>query len=267
MTDKEKKKKENYPDGEGGKMSFTAHLEELRWRLVRCFIAVGVGFGFCYYYSKPLFRIMMYPLLSAMPEGKQQLIYTGLPEAFLTYLKVGLWGGLILAMPYIFYQLWCFVAPGLYKKEKSYLVPFVFFASLLFVLGGLFGYLVVFPFGFKFFLGFSDETIQALPAIKEYFSLSMKLLFGFGLVFELPLVMVFLAKMGLVNAAKLAKGRKWAILIIFIVAAILTPPDVLSQILMAMPLLVLYEVSIILVRLMVRPREKAAAIEEGSSTG
>ena len=233
-------------DVESVKMPFTAHLEELRRRLIYCIIAVGVGFGACYYFSKQIFEIMMLPLLQALPEG-EKLIYTGLPEAFFTYLKVGLYGGIILAIPVISYQLWGFVAPGLYKHEKKYFIPFVIISSILFVVGGFFGYFVVFPFGFQFFVGFADENLRAMPAVKEYFSLAIKLLFGFGIVFELPLVMVFLGKMGLVNHKKLAKGRKYAVLAVVVVAAILTPPDVISQVLMAIPLLILYEISILLV--------------------
>src|SRR3989339_872598 len=130
MAKKEKESPKETPakeTGESGRMPFTAHLEELRWRLVRGMIAIAIGFGICYYYSKPLFRLMMVPLLNAMPEGNKQLIYTGLPEAFFTYMKVGFWGGMILVMPYLLYQSWGFVAPGLYKNEKGALTPFVFF--------------------------------------------------------------------------------------------------------------------------------------------
>ncbi len=151
-----------------------------------------------------------------------------------------------------------FVAPGLYRKERKYAIPFVIWSCLLFLVGAVFGYLVVFPFGFKFFLKFSDETIRALPAMAQYFSFSLKLLFGFGLIFELPVIMVFLARMGLVNAKFLGKQRKYAFLLIFVVGAILTPPDIISQVFMAGPLIVLYEVSIVLVRLIQRKKEKTA---------
>lgn len=270
MTDQITDNNDNHEipeEGAGGKMPFTAHLEELRKRLIVCIIAIAAGFGVCYYFSKPIFKIMMLPLLEAMPEG-EQLIYTGLPEAFFTYLKVGFWGGVILALPVISHQIWGFVAPGLYRKEKRYLIPFVIFSTVLFLLGGFFGYFVVFPFGFKFFLGFSDETIRALPAIKEYFSLALKLLFGFGIVFQLPLIMVFLGKMGFVNAPMLARGRKFALMLVFVVAAILTPPDVISQVLMAFPLMFLYEISIILVRIMGKKKEEAseAMKDEGFET-
>lgn len=229
-------------------MSLTAHLSELRRRLIICFIAVGIGFGVCYYYSKPLFKVIMLPLLDILPKG-DTLIYTSLPEAFFTYLKVGFWGGVVLAVPVIAHQLWCFLAPGLYRHERRYLIPFMFFATVLFGAGCLFGYFVVFPFGFKFFLGFADESIRAMPAVKQYFSLALKLLLGFGLAFELPVVMAFLAKMGLVDARFLTRNRKFAFLLVFVAGAILTPPDIVSQVLMALPLIVLYEISIILVRL------------------
>ncbi len=249
--------KENLDLNDGSKMPFLAHLTELRRRLVICCIAVGVGFGVSYYFSKTIFKVMMMPLLDVLPEGSS-LIYTNLPEAFFTYLKIGLWGGVVLALPVIFYQLWGFVAPGLYRKERKYAIPFVIWSCLLFLVGAVFGYLVVFPFGFKFFLKFSDETIRALPAMAQYFSFSLKLLFGFGLIFELPVIMVFLARMGLVNAKFLSKQRKFAFLLIFVVGAILTPPDIISQLFMAGPLIILYEVSIVLVRLIQRKKEKTA---------
>ncbi len=266
MSDQESRRIDaEYEDApDEGKMPFTAHLVELRKRLIYCFISIGIGFSVCYYFSKPLFRVMMDPLLRAMPEG-ERLIYTGLPEAFFTYLKVGFWGGFLLSLPVIFYQLWQFAAPGLYRHERRYLVSFVIFATILFLIGGFFGYFIVFPFGFKFFLGFSDETIRALPSVQQYFSLALKLLLGFGVIFELPLAMVFLGKMGIVNAPLLARGRKFAVLLIFVVAAILTPPDVVSQVLMALPLMVLYEISIVLVRMIGKKKAEKAAAGESKS--
>lgn len=241
----------------GPRMPFMKHLAELRQRFIRCFIAIGLGFAVAYTFSQELFQVLMLPLRQALPQG-EKLIYTALPEAFIIYLKVGFFGGVLLALPVIFYQLWGFVAPGLYAREKGLVIPFVIFSTILFALGGFFGYFFAFPFGFKFFLSFSDEYLKALPSVKEYFSLAMMLLFGFGVVFELPLLMVFLGKMGIINAKMLANGRKWAILAIFIIAGIMTPPDVLSQFLMAIPLMVLYEISIILVRFLGKKKEIAA---------
>ena len=229
---------------EDEKLPFTSHLEELRKRLITAFIAVGVGFVVSFGFKERLFGILVQPLIEVMKEG-ENLIYTGLPEAFFTYLKVSLLSGLIVASPILLYQFWMFVAPGLYRKERRMMVPIVVLSSFFFIGGALFGYFVVFPWGFKFFLGFATETIRPLPAMKEYFGFSAKLLLAFGLVFELPLVLTFMAKLGIVSVDFLKKNRKYALLLFFAGAAILTPPDVITQILMAMPLMVLYEISII----------------------
>jgi sec-independent protein translocase protein TatC len=226
------------------KLPFTAHLEELRRRLIICFAAIGVGFVISYVFSKRLFEILMMPLLSAMPP-EEKLIYTGLPEAFFTYLKVAFLAGVLLAIPVIMYQLWMFIAPGLYDKDKRLILPVVFLSSIFFVGGALFGYFVVFPFGFQFFMGFASDYVRPLPSMKEYLSFSAKLLFAFGIVFELPLFITFLARLGVVDVPFLKAKRKYAILLFFVFAAILTPPDVITQIMMAAPLILLYEVSII----------------------
>ncbi len=235
------------------KMPFTAHLEELRKRLIVCFIAVAIGFVLSYGFKEKLFGILVGPLVKVMDPG-QTLIYTGLPEAFFTFLKVSFLAGLILASPVIIYQFWMFVAPGLYDKEKKLLLPIVLLSTLFFVGGALFGYFIVFPWGFKFFLGFATENIRPMPSMKEYLGFSSKLLLAFGLVFELPLVITFLARLGLVTVKFLKKNRKYAVLIFFAGAAILTPPDVVTQIMMALPLMLLYEVSIIGARIFGRPR-------------
>lgn len=223
---------------------FTAHLEELRKRLIVCFVAVGVGFVVSYGFKEKLFQILTRPLISVM-NTQDNLIFTGLPEAFFTYLKVAFLAGLMLATPVIIYQFWMFVAPGLYDKEKRYMIPIVLLSSVFFLGGALFGYFIVFPFGFKFFLGFATDTIRPLPSMKEYLAFSAKLLLAFGLVFELPLIITFLAKLGIVSVDFLKKNRKYALLLFFVFAAILTPPDVVTQILMAFPLMILYEISII----------------------
>ena len=226
------------------KRPFATHLEELRNRLIKSFIAVGVGFAVCYGFKEKLFQILTAPLISVMKPG-ETLIYTNLPEAFFTFLKSALLSGIMLSSPIIIYQFWMFTAPGLYQKEKRLLLPVVFLSTLFFVGGALFGYYIVFPWGFKFFLGFASETIRPLPSMKEYLSFSSKLLLAFGLVFELPLVITFLARLGLVSVEFLKKNRKYALLLFFAGAAILTPPDVVTQIMMALPLMVLYEVSIV----------------------
>jgi len=229
---------------EDEKLPFTSHLEELRKRLITSFIAIGVGFVVSFGFKERLFNILVQPLIKVMKDG-ETLIYTGLPEAFFTYLKVSLLTGLIVASPILLYQFWMFVAPGLYQKERRLMVPIVILSSFFFIGGALFGYFVVFPWGFKFFMGFATETIRPLPSMKEYFGFSAKLLLAFGLVFELPLVLTFMAKLGIVSVDFLKKNRKYALLLFFAGAAILTPPDVITQVLMALPLMVLYEISII----------------------
>jgi sec-independent protein translocase protein TatC len=244
------------------KQPFLSHLEELRQRLIYIAISLGVGFGICYFFAEKLFLLLVLPLKANLPEG-DRLIFTNLPEMFFTYLKCAFVGGIMLASPFIFYQLWMFVAPGLYQKEKKYVVPFVVSSTFLFVGGALFGYFVVFPFGFKFFLSFASDTVQALPSVKQYFSFALKLLIAFGLVFELPVVVFFLSRMGLVTAPFLRKKRKYAILLTFVLAAILTPPDVITQLMMAGPLLVLYEVGVIIAGISDRKKREKKEKDEG----
>lgn len=238
---------------EDDKVPFTTHLEELRKRLITCFIAVGVGFLASYGFKEKIFDILTRPLISVMESG-DKIIFTNLPEAFFTYLKVSFLAGIFLAAPVILYQFWVFVSPGLYKNERRILLPIVFLSSFFFIGGSLFGYFIVFPFGFKFFLGFATDTIKPLPSMREYLSFSSKLLLAFGLVFELPLVITFLSRMGLVTVDFLKKNRKYALLLFFVAAAILTPPDVVTQIMMALPLMLLYEISIIGARIFGRKK-------------
>jgi sec-independent protein translocase protein TatC len=191
-----------------------------------------------------------------MPEGSS-LIYTSLPEAFFTYLKVALLSGIFLAAPFVIYQVWLFVAPALYSHEKKYVVPFVASSTLLFLTGSAFAYFVVFPWGFKFFLGFATDGIQALPKLKEYLSFCSMLLISFGLIFQLPLFILFLAKIGVIDAPMLSRNRRYVILLMFAAAAIFTPPDVVTQVMMAAPLIILYEASILIAKVIAKKqREK-----------
>jgi len=252
------------------KMSFTAHLGQLRNRLIKCLIAVGIGFIGSYFFKEELFQVLVRPLLRAMGE-KGTLIFTGVPEPFFVYLKVSLVAGIFFSAPVILYEIWTFVAPGLYSKERRYVVPFVFFSSLLFLLGTSFGYYIVCPLGFKFLLGFASYDIQPMLAIKEYFSFSTKLLLAFGFVFELPLFIVFLSKAGIVSPQTLSRQRKYVILLIFATAAILTPPDVVTQFMMAGPLIGLFEIGVILARIFgkkeeVPEEEKAEEIKPSASS-
>jgi sec-independent protein translocase protein TatC len=247
---------------ENEKQPFLSHLEELRKRLIHCAIAAGIGFIISYFFSEKLFTILISPLRERLPDG-DRLIFTNLPEMFLTYIKTALIAGILLASPVIFYQIWMFIAPGLYQNEKRYIIPFVLFSTILFVGGAFFGYFIVFPFGFQFFLGYANEYIQALPSVKQYFSFSTKLLFAFGIVFELPVVIFFLSRMGLVTVAFLRKNRKYAILLTFALAAVLTPPDVITQFMMAVPLLLLYELGIFIA--MMAGKKKKVGEEKSES--
>ncbi|MCP3901349.1 MAG: twin-arginine translocase subunit TatC [Desulfobacteraceae bacterium] len=226
------------------KTPLTGHLTELRDRLIHSSIAVGVGFLIAYFFREKIFAILTAPLVKVMGENNK-MIFTGLPEAFFTYLKVALLAGIVLATPILFYEFWMFISPGLYSKEKKFILPLVFLSLLFFLIGSSFGYFIVFPFGFEFFLAFSNESIQAMPSMKEYLGFASKMLLAFGFVFELPLVITFMARMGLVSVDFLKKNRKYAILIFFAGAALITPPDVITQTMMAIPLIFLYEISII----------------------
>jgi sec-independent protein translocase protein TatC len=237
------------------KQPFLGHLEELRRRLVICAIAIGVGFVVCYIFSKQLFSFLILPLTKVLPD-ESRLIFTNLPEMFIAYIKVALIAGIILAIPIIFYELWMFLAPALYQRERRYLIPFVLFSSILFIVGSLFGYFVVFPYGFKFFMSFATEDIQALPSVKQYFSFAIRLLLAFGLVFEMPVVVFFMTKIGLITPESMKRFRKFAILSSFILSAILTPPDVATQIMMALPIIILYELSIFISQVAHRKKEE-----------
>jgi sec-independent protein translocase protein TatC len=230
------------------KLPLTAHLQELRKRLILSFVAVAGGFALCYTFAEKIFDILAAPLLEMMPTGGS-LVFTSVAEAFFTYMKVAFISGLILASPFVLYQIWAFVAPGLYRHEKKYVVPFVVAGSFFFAIGILFAYYVALPVGFKFLLGFATDFIKPLPSMKEYLSFSIKFLLAFGLVFEFPVVLVLLARIGVVDAKTLARQRKYAILLIFIFAAILTPPDIISQLIVALPMIGLYELSILLSKL------------------
>ena len=246
------------------KMPFTQHLEELRKRLIICAVAIAVGWAITYHFSAKIFEILMQPWIAALPTGQtSKLIYTAPHEAFMTYLRVSFIAGVGMAVPVIFFEIWRFVAPGLYENEKRYVIPVVFFSSLFFLGGALFGYFCVFPYGFQFFTSFANDYISPMITTKEFLSFSTRILFAFGLIFELPVFTFFLARLGLVTDGFLRRQRRYAIVLIFIIAAILTPPDVFSQLLMAGPLLVLYEVSIWIAHFFgPKPKEAEEALEK-----
>jgi sec-independent protein translocase protein TatC len=244
---------------EDEKLPITSHLEELRSRLVKCAIAVAIGFTGSYAFSSRIFDFLAAPIIKVMPKGSK-LIFTSPPEAFFTYMKVAFFTGLVLSAPVIFYQIWKFIMPGLHENERKYVIPFVLVATFFFFSGAAFGFFLVLPVGFQFFVGFASDDIVAMPSMKEYLGFVMKFLLGFGCAFELPVIMFFLARMGIVNADMLRKNRKYALLVVAIVAAILTPgPDVFSQCMLGVPLYILYELSIWVARVV--GKKKAAARE------
>jgi sec-independent protein translocase protein TatC len=245
-------------------MPFTAHLAELRKRLIICFVAAGIGFAVAYAFSAEILSWLVEPLIQVLPPG-DKLVFTALPEAFFIYLKASLIGGIVLASPVIFYELWMFVAPGLHQKEKKFVLPFVIISTVLFVAGALFGYYVIFPVGFRFLVGFSTENIRALPSLQLYLSFCLKMLLGFGLVFEFPVLAYFLGRAGILNSRMMAKNRRIAVLLIFIIAAILTPPDVVSQIILAVPLYLLFEGSILIVKITGKKKREGDTEEESGN--
>ncbi len=225
-------------------MTLMQHLGELRTRLVRSALVVGLAFVACYGVADILFAELCKPLVAALPEGSK-LIFTALPEAFFVHLQVALVAAIFVASPYLFFQVWAFVSPGLYDEEKKFMLPIAAISALFFISGASFCFFVVFPYAFTFFVGFATEEIAAMPSLSEYLGFALKLLIAFGLIFEMPLFTFFLSRMGVVTASLMRGARRYAVLCIFIVAAILTPPDVISQLLMAMPMILLYEFSIL----------------------
>lgn len=233
----------------------TSHLIELRSRLIRVIGAMIIGTGLCFVFVEPIYSFLVQPLADAMDgNSSQRLIYTGLTEAFFTYLKVAFFAGIFITFPILLLQIWGFIAPGLYENERKAFLPFMVATPVLFFAGGAIVYYVVLPMAWPFFLSFQTtgaETalpIQLEARVSEYLDLIMTLIFAFGLCFQLPVALTLMGKAGLISADWLASKRKYALIITFIIAAFITPPDVISQILLAVPILGLYELSILLIR-------------------
>lgn len=239
--------------------SFSVHLAELRTRLIRCFVFVGIAFAISYYFSDLVYAALTLPLdkaLKASGRATSELQYTQLYEAFFTYIKVSLFSGFCLAFPFIAGQLWRFVSPGLYQKERRVFLPYIIISPILFVLGGLLVYFAILPLAISFFLGFENSGEVAQWGIQvafhgkvnEYLSLVMLLILGFGLSFQLPVVLSLLCRVGIITGETLKKNRKYALALILILAAVATPPDIISQLVLGVPLYGLYELSIVLSR-------------------
>ncbi|MFL2883165.1 MAG: twin-arginine translocase subunit TatC [Pelagibacteraceae bacterium] len=237
--------------------SFVGHLTELRTRLIRSFVFLLLAFIFCYIFSEEIYKFLVKPYSDAVIENKldRRLIFTALHEAFLTYLKVAFFASFFITSPIILSQIWKFVAPGLYRDEKKALLPYLIATPLLFLLGGLLVYYLIMPLAIKFFLSFESQgevgsiAIQLEAKVNEYLSLIMRLIFAFGISFQLPVILSLLARIGVIDSLYLKKRRKYVVVIIFTIAAILTPPDPITQIGLALPLLILYELSILTVKM------------------
>jgi len=232
------------------RMPLMDHLRELRTRLMRVLLCAAVGCGACLVFAKPIWEALVNPMIVALEDsGMGTMAITQPLEGFITYLKVAGLAGLALASPFIFHQIWSFVAPGLYPKEKKTVMPLVFASTVLFLGGAAFGYFVIFDFAFPFFLEVTrelDQDVQAVLSINAYLGLATKLLIAFGISFQLPVVCYFLARIGLVDHKDLISGFRFAVVGIFLASALITPPDVLSQLLMAGPLMMLYGIGIII---------------------
>ena len=248
------------------KTGFLSNLVELRKRLLNSFICLLFFFLFCYYFSEYIYGFLVDPYAQAVKDGGvgRRLIFTALQETFITYLKVSFFAAFFFTSPFILIQIWKFIAPGLYENEKSAIMPYLVLTPILFILGGALVYYLVMPLAIKFFLSFESSgintrlPIQLEAKVNEYLSLIMKLIFAFGLSFQLPVILSLLARIGMIDSRFLKKRRKYVIVIIFAAAAILTPPDPITQIGLAIPLLILYELSIFSVKI-IENKKKANA--------
>jgi sec-independent protein translocase protein TatC len=242
----------------GQEQSFLSHLIELRQRLVRAAVAVLIAFLALTPFMKQIFDLLSQPMMAALPAGSK-LLATGVTTPFMVPLKVTLFAALLIALPYVLWQAWAFVAPGLYKHERKLAAPLIASSVVMFFMGMAYCYFVVFGFVFKFIAGFAPISVNVSPDIDAYFGFVLGMFLAFGLAFEMPIVVVLLVRFGIAGIDKLKQVRPYVIVGAFIVAAVFTPPDVLSQLLLAIPLCVLYELGIFLARFVVKPKEAEEA--------
>ena len=259
----------SHDSNDGG---FTSHLAELRKRLINSFIFLIIFFIGCYFFAEYLYGFLVEPYANAVKNDdvERRLIFTALQETFLTYLKVSFFAAFFATSPFILIQVWKFIAPGLYKHEKKAIMPYLILTPILFLLGGMLVYYLIMPLAIKFFLSFESVglntslPIQLEAKVNEYLSLVMKLIFAFGLSFQLPIVLSLLARIGFIDAKFLKERRKYVVVIIFATAALLTPPDPITQIGLALPLLLLYELSILSVNIIESKNLKRKREEENA---
>jgi sec-independent protein translocase protein TatC len=239
--------------GDPSMMGFLEHLDELRVRLIRAVLAVVIAVGVCWSWAPQILHFIMEPLRAAQPGVR--FIYTGPTEGFVLHMKAALFAGVFLAAPFVLYQVWAFISPGLYSHEKRYVVPFVMFGSLFFVAGGVFGHVIMFPATFRFLGQFTSQDIEYLPRLTEYFSFYSWFVVGLGAVFQLPVVIFVLSRIGLVTPAWLLRNFKYAVLAAFVVSAVITPSaDIVNQTMVAAPIVGLYLLGIGVAWLFGRPR-------------
>jgi len=243
--------------------TFLSHLIELRERLVRCILAFFVACIPTLFYSSELYDVLASPLIQSLPQGSR-MIATGVITPFLIPMKIAFMAGFLLALPYLLYQAWAFVAPGLYAHEKRLVLPLVVSSTLLFLLGMLFCYFIVFGKVFAFIAGFAPKSISVAPDIEAYFNFVLGMFLAFGLAFEVPVVVVVLVIAGLVTVEQLREWRGYVVVAIFVVAAIVTPPDVVSQIALAIPMCLLYEAGILAAQMIARRRKPEPGLTEPS---
>ena len=246
------------------------HLIELRTRLLRALFAFGIAFAVCFYYADRIFAFLVEPLTKAFPPGQGKLIYTKLYEAFFVEVKIAIFAAFFLSFPIIANQIWAFVAPGLYAKEKKAFLPFLIATPVLFTMGAALAYYVVMPTAFHFFLGFEGQKgglkLEALPGTGDYLALVMQFILAFGISFLMPVLLMLLNRAGIITRAQTKGARRYAIVGIFIIAAVATPPDVISQLLLAVPLLLLYEGTLILMWFTERRDARDKAREDAAAT-
>ncbi len=242
-------------------MTFLEHLDDLRKRLFYSFLAIIFTIFPAWFFHEQIFEILAFPVNQYLPEG-ESLAFTKLTEPFMVYIKVSFLAAFFVISPFLFFQFWKFIAPGLYQKEKKYVFPFVFFTTVFFAAGGIFAYYVVFPFACRFFLGMGAD-FQPVIKMDEYFSLAIRVILGIALVFELPTLIFFLSRMGLITAKWMVKKFKYAVLVVFIIAAIITPtPDPITQSIVAVPMLALYGLSILIAFISEKKRKEKAKESE-----